>query len=272
MCSNDSREQVVEVFDALAADLDRALNLDFDALTPQECLAILKRCETLRRRLPAVEHPLVNQVAAAEQAEIGGKPHWVLADTLNVTRGEAKGRIDAAAELGPRRTLTGQPLEPLLPAVAAAQRDGRIGASHINVIRSFFDYLPTDIDAGTLAHAEQHLTALAGRCRPDELTKLARRLADHLHADGDEPNDERAEGHRAQRRGLVLGPQDRDGMTAITGHLDPAARAALDAVLARWAAPGMANPDDDTPCHSGTPTQAAIEADRRSAAQRNHDA
>lgn len=103
MCSN-GREQVVEVFDALAADLDRALELDFDVLTPQECLAILQRCETLRRRLPAVEHPLVNQVAITDPGEIGGKPRWVLADTLRITRGEAGRRIADAQELGPRRS------------------------------------------------------------------------------------------------------------------------------------------------------------------------
>lgn len=270
MCSND-REAVVEAFDALAADLDRALELDFDVLTPQECLAILQRCETLRRRLPALEHPLVNQVAVTDPGEIGGKPRWVLADTLRITRGEAGRRIADAQDLGPRRSLTGEPLDPVLPAVAVAQRDGKLGAGHIAVIRSFFDYLPDQVDAGTLAQAEKHLTGLGAQCRPDELTKLAQRLADHLHPDGEEP-DERAEQHRAHRRGVTLGPQDRDGMSAITGHLDPQARATLDAVLARWAAPGMANPDDETPCTSGTPTQAQIEADSRSLAQRNHDA
>jgi hypothetical protein len=44
MRSND-REEIVEVFDALTADLDRALELDFDALTPRECVALLRRCE-----------------------------------------------------------------------------------------------------------------------------------------------------------------------------------------------------------------------------------
>ena len=266
------RDEVVEVFDALSADLDRAQSLDFSGLTSQECLALLTRCEQLRRRLPAVEHPLVNELTAAEPGEIGGKAHWVLADTLRITRGEAKRRIDEAADLGPRHALTGQPLEPVLPAVAAAQREGRIGAGHVAVIRSFFDYLPDGVDVGTLAHAERHLTRLSDECRPDELTKLAQRLADHLHPDGDEPNDERAEQQRAQRRGITLGPQDRDGMSAIKGFLDPLARATLDAVLARWAAPGMCNPDDETPCTGGTPSQAQIDADRRSLAQRNHDA
>lgn len=266
MCSNN-RERVVEVFDALAADLDRALELDFDALTPRECVALLGRCEVLRRRLPAVEHPMVNQVAAADPTEIGGKARWVLADELRITRGEAGRRMTEAAQLGPRQAMTGEPLEPLLPAVAAAQKNGQLGAAHLAVIRSFFDYLPDTIDAGTLTQAEHHLTELAGHYRPDQLATLAQRLADHLHPDGNH-----ADNDRAQRRGLVLGPQDRNGMTPIKGHLDPQARATLDAVLARWAAPGMCNPTDLTPCTGGTPSQEQIDTDKRSAAQRNHDA
>ncbi|HET9876621.1 MAG TPA: 13E12 repeat family protein, partial [Mycobacterium sp.] len=103
--------------------------------------------------------------------------------------------------------------------------------------------------------------------RPDELNKLAHRLADYLHPDGNFSDEE-----RARRRTLVLGNQDRDGMSPIKGWLDPEARATLDAVLARWAAPAMCNPADDTPCLDGSPTQAAIDNDTRSAGQRNHDA
>jgi hypothetical protein len=71
---------------------------------------------------------------------------------------------------------------------------------------------------------------------------------------------------------VVLGSQGIDGMSPISGYLTPEARASFDAVLAKLAAPGMANPADPTPCVKGTPSQQAIEADTRSAAQRNHDA
>ncbi|ORW89621.1 HNH endonuclease signature motif containing protein [Mycolicibacter terrae] len=258
---------MVDVFDALTAGLDRALELDFEVLTPRECVALLRRCEVLRRRLPALEHPMVNRLAAADPDELGGKARWVLADELHLTRGEAGRRITEAAELGPRRTLTGQPLDPVHPVVATAQRNGEIGAAHIAVIRSFFTYLPDDIDTTTLARAEAELTELAAGYRPDQLATLAHRMADHLHPDGNYTDEE-----RAKRRSLVLGPQDRDGMSPISGYLDPHARATLDAVLARWAAPGMCNPDDPTPCVAATPTQAQIDADARSAPQRNHDA
>src|SRR5690606_32508055 len=44
------------------------------------------------------------------------------------------------------------------------------------------------------------------------------------------------------------------------------------AVLAKAAAPGMNNPDDETPCVQGDPSPEAVCSDRRSTGQRNHDA
>jgi hypothetical protein len=46
--SSSSREEIVEVFDALKADFKRALDLSFDALTTPERLALLQCCETFR--------------------------------------------------------------------------------------------------------------------------------------------------------------------------------------------------------------------------------
>ena len=43
-------------------------------------------------------------------------------------------------------------------------------------------------------------------------------------------------------------------------------------LFAKYAAPGMCNPADPEPCTSGTPSQAQIDNDHRSLAQRQHDA
>ena len=61
-------------------------------------------------------------------------------------------------------------------------------------------------------------------------------------------------------------------MSAIKGWLDPELRAGLDAILAKWAAPGMCNPADENPTVEGEPSQDAVDGDCRSTAQRNHDA
>jgi hypothetical protein len=265
---SSSREEIVEVLDALEAGYKRALDLTFDVLTTPERLRVLQRSEQLRRWQPAVEHALINQLAEqAHPAELGGTLAAALANRLRITRAEASRRIHDAADLGERTALNGEPLQPLLAATAAAQRNGEIGAGHVAVIRGFVHRLPDVVDPETRAHAEAQLARLAGQHRPDELAKLADKLTDCLNPDGDFTDHD-----RARRRGLTLGRQDIDGMSPITGYLTPEARATLDAVFAKLAAPGMCNPEDDTPCISGTPGEAAIAGDTRSAGQRHHDA
>lgn len=60
-------------------------------------------------------------------------------------------------------------------------------------------------------------------------------------------------------------------MSTLRGYLTPLARAAVEAVLAKLAAPGMANPYEEAPVLDGTPSQEAIDRDSRTPAQRNHD-
>jgi Domain of unknown function (DUF222) len=105
------------------------------------------------------------------------------------------------------------------------------------------------------------------RLGPDQLRRAGERLAVLLDQDGPAPTD----ADRARRRHLTLAPQQPDGMSTITGLLDPEARATLDAVLGKWAAPGMCNPDDDTACIDGQPDPAVAQRDTRSVGQRNHD-
>nr|WP_286151080.1 MULTISPECIES: HNH endonuclease signature motif containing protein [unclassified Mycobacterium] len=86
------------------------------------------------------------------------------------------------------------------------------------------------------------------------------------------PDGEFCDVDRARRRGVTIGQQGFDGMSAISGLLDPETRAYLDAVLAKLAAPGMCNPNDQTPMVDSEPAPEAAERDTRTSAQRNHDA
>jgi hypothetical protein len=108
---SSSREEIVEVFNALDAELDRLCALTFDAFTTPERLRALERLERVARRLPAPQHALINQLGAqAGQEELGGTLRSALADRLRITKAEAGRRIDEAADLGERRALTGEPL------------------------------------------------------------------------------------------------------------------------------------------------------------------
>jgi hypothetical protein len=265
--SSSSREEVQEDFDALRTVVSRILGHSYDALTTPERLTWLERLEQETRRLRVPGHQLINQLAEqAPPEELGGKLSHVLADRLRITRSDARRRMADAADLGPRRAITGEHLPPLLTATAAAQCDGRIGPAHVAVIRQFFNQLPSSVDIDTRECAERHLAELAVQFRPDHVAKLTDRLADCLNPDGNYTDED-----RARRRGLTLGNQDIDGMSRLSGWLTPEARATLEAVLAKTAAPGLCNPDDDMPVADGPPTGEAAQRDTRSAAQRNHD-
>jgi Domain of unknown function (DUF222) len=52
------------------------------------------------------------------------------------------------------------------------------------------------------------------------------------------PDGEFSDIDRARRRHLTIGKQEADSMSKISGLLDPEACATLDAIFAKWAAPG----------------------------------
>jgi hypothetical protein len=265
---SSSREEIVEVFNALDSDAERLCELSFDVLTTPERLRALERLERVARRLRAPGHTLINQLGAlSTEEELGGKLRSALADRLRITKAEAGRRIDEAEDLGERQALTGEPLAPPLSATAAGQREGLVGDGHVKVIRSFFAHLPTEVDVLTREAAEADLAGKAGGYRPDELAKYAQRIMDWLNPDGEFSDEE-----RARKRGITIGKQEYDGMSRISGLVTPELRAAIEAMLAKLAAPGACNPGDETPVVDEEPSQDAVRRDTRSTPQRNHDA
>ncbi len=262
-----TREDIVAVFDGLDASLDRLCELSFDVCTTPERLRALERLERVARRLRTPQHALINQLEAqAGEEELGGTLRSALADRLRITKAEAGRRIAEAEDLGERRALTGEPLAPQLNATAVGQRDGLVGDGHVKVIRNFFAHLPAEVDLHTRAAAEADLAEKARGYRPDELAVYAQRIMDWLNPDGEFSDEE-----RARKRGITIGKPEYDGMSRISGYLTPEARATFEPVLAKLAAPGMCNPEDETPAVDEEPSQDAVRRDTRSQAQRNHD-
>jgi Domain of unknown function (DUF222) len=259
---------ITAAFDTLDAALDTAAALRLDSATTRDRLIFLERSERVRRRLPALEHPPINQLAReATPEELGGKLSHAIAEWTLTSRSEASRRVKEAADLGPQRGLTGEPLAPVLAATSARQRTGELGAGQVAVIRRFWRQLPGWVDAETRERVEKDLARLGSQFRPEPLAGLAATIADRINPDGNFTDED-----RARRRGMTLGEQQDDGMSQIRGWLTPETRATFDAVLAKLGAPGMCNPNDDIPHVDGAPSQEAIERDTRSPAQRNHDA
>ena len=103
---------------------------------------------------------------------------------------------------------------------------------------------------------------------PKELRETAELRLFLLDQDGPEPDDT----ERARKRHFTTTAQGRDAMTAASANFTPEAWAVWEVIFAKYAAPGMCNPADDEPCTTGTPSQAQIDNDTRTLAQRQHDA
>jgi hypothetical protein len=264
------REEILATYAEWEAANAKVAALSLDVLTHTDLLDLQHRREVVARSLPAVDHEIINRlVAEADPKALGGTNLAdVLATKLGISKGEAKKRIKQAGLLGPRQALTGEQLAPKLANTAAAQARGEIGPEHVRIIEKFFDDLPGHIDCHTRELAEADLARIATGLGPVQFRQAADRLAFLLNQDGDLPDD----AERARRRYLTIDKQGIDGMSKVHGLLDPEARATVEAVFAKLAAPGMCNPEDETPCADGEPSDETAHSDQRSEGQRNHDA
>ncbi|VEG45573.1 protein of uncharacterised function DUF222 [Mycolicibacterium flavescens] len=255
---------------ALRAAFEEAAACDVDLLTRQDLVMALDELEALGCQLPAMRHRLLARLQVEATPQQMGAKSWkeVLRVRWRISTTEANRRLTEAALLAPRQGLTGPSLPPALPATAVAQAHGLINGEHVDVIRKAVDRLPGFVDAATREQFEVDLVRTAVGVGPKELKDSADLTLFLLDQDGPEPDDT----ERARKRGVTKGKQRADGMIDIVGTLTPEAWAVWEVIFAKYAAPGMCNPDDPEPCTSGTPTQVQIDNDHRSLAQRQHDA
>ena len=250
---------------ALEAGVDALLSLDVSCLSDEAVLEVLRRVETQLRRVGAGDHALIAEVESRGLAAARGcaSTAALLRGVLRVSPAQARRRVHAAADLGCRRSLTGQLLPPIFPAVAQAVAQGAISDQHAHLITKTIDELPAAVQADydtaveqTLV--EQTLVEQALTLDPTQLAHLARGVADRLDPDGTL----NTEADRARRRGLTL-TRRADGSAHIEGELTSACTEALLSVLDTAARPAPAA-DGPTAADDGA-------RDPRSPAQRRHD-
>src|SRR4051812_48005931 len=241
----------------MTAAVAELADLDCDQYTHLELLELLGELETLTWRLPTIGHRVIARLhREASPVELGAKSlKSVLTQRLRISGKDAGRRLDDATELGPRTALNGEPLAPLLSETAAAQANGTIGPEHVEEIRTFFGKLPGWVDQELRELSQTTLVRIATGSGPEELRKAAATLATAIDQDGPEPDDT----ERARKRTITLGPQQADGTSRLSGWLDAQGRATWEPILAKFAAPGMCNPEDCEPRISGTPSQAQID-------------
>jgi hypothetical protein len=117
------------------------------ALDDEGIAQALRGIEALSRKTYSV---MLELVAELEARQIAGRSGFgstarLLAGMLQQSAGEARTRVDHASLVGTRRTLTGDTLQPLLPATAAALASGQIGVGQLRMITETKAALPASV-------------------------------------------------------------------------------------------------------------------------------
>ena len=256
--AEEARERIGAALDAIDAAHAVLRDTDSDVVGNNFRVEVVaERLETQDRANRGLMYRFFGEIVDPPDGSEGTPAvREMLSARLRITRGEIVRRFKLAARIRPRRSLTGPPLQPELPELAAAVAAGAVGEDHIRAVCRAVDVLPACVAPADVAEAERTLVHHATKFDAGVVIKLGQRIADYLNPDGLFSDED-----RARRRGLSLGPQGADGMSRLSGLLDPEARAYFEAIEAA-VRPGRHQPDSAEP----------QERDQRSPAQRCHDA
>ena len=215
-----------------------------------------ERLETQERTNRGLMYRVFGQIAdPPDEVGVVGALIDSLWARLRIPPREIKRRMKVAARISPRRQLSGPPLPAELPMVADAVSAGAVGEDHLRAITGAMDRLPSCVSADDRVEVQRSLVREAVKNDAEIVKAAGRRIDEIFNPDGDFD-----EADRARRRGMVLGPQGPDGMSRLSGWIDPETRCYVEAATAA-VRPGRHLPD-------GTVTEVR---DDRSPAQRCHD-
>ena len=165
--------------------------------TEEQLLADWRALETVRNQLAALEHACIidaEQLGLSQKYAAPNMPSY-LRQLLRVSVHEASGRVRAAHAAGPRQTMTGVPVAPEFPLVAAAQARGVISPAHARIITTTIGKLP-DAVAEQAPGVEAELVGYARDFDPPALQALAIRRVAYLDPDGQLAEHEYRRRHR----------------------------------------------------------------------------
>jgi len=168
-------------------DLSALLSVDLDALDDAALVQHATALETASRLVEAAQLRVDAQLTVRGVGPDRGYKTTAafLRDLHRISPAAARGRTRAAEAVGPRRALTGEPLEPIYPTVAAAQAAGEIAAAHARVVARTVESLPAEVRAQHDRSVEALLVDKAKQFDPDTLSRVvARRVLDTLDPDG----------------------------------------------------------------------------------------
>ena len=136
---------------ALRAAHDAVAAVPVDGCAKDELTEALDELEILACQLPVQRHRMLARLQNGTTPHEMGAKSWreVLAIRWRISPGEARRRLDEAAQLAPRQALSGEKLEPVLDSTAIAQSHGLINEEHVRILRDAMGRIPCAVDAIT---------------------------------------------------------------------------------------------------------------------------
>jgi hypothetical protein len=257
-------DTALNAFDTVLADvIEKVETGGLDQLTADQKVVVWQRFETLRNRLPLVDHSLIAHAAATDLAETycSSTLTRFLVQVLQLSPTEAASRVRAAAAVGPRTSMLGERLEPVLPRLAALQRAGAVSVEKVQIVeRAMHKLTRPGLNPEAVDTAEQLLAQYAPVLAPVELRRYALSVVDAADPDGPEPIDDQ---QQHDRRHVEL-KQRRDGMWHLQGKLTNTVGAQLNAILDPLSKPRSTTMEDEDGQTTPIP-------DERPHGQRLHD-
>lgn len=237
--------------------VDVLLAAPLAAVPAADLIEVFRELEVQRRRLAAVDQRLIAALGSSGAVAEAGATSLpdLVAGSACCSRGEARARVSRSVDLGPRRTVSGEPLEPIHAVLAAAVADGAVSEPQSDVIIDACGRIGPDAEPWVFEVVQRFLVRAARVEPPAALARSAAWVLAQLDPAGLEPAERTTERSRsfclAERAGA-------DGCVAAKGRLTPETAAVLRSVLDALAAP--------------RPVNAAGQRDERDAGQRRHDA
>ncbi len=160
-----------------------------------------------------------HELAADAKSHGAASTATLLAQTLNISRGEAGRRVALAAQTCDTIAISGDLIGPRMPTVGAAMAAGTISIDHARIISAaVHDKTITHLDPAVLDEAEEVLVDCAAQMEPATLSRAAQKVVETLNPDGMLDNERYDPAAHAE---LHIGPRDRrTGLTSIAGKLD----------------------------------------------------
>lgn len=226
---------------AIRGQIASLIKLPLERMSSAETLALLREVEAAARAAYGAQVRLAMETderGLATELDIRSAAH-LLHQTLNITIGQARARLEAGRIGLGQETITGETLEAAMPALIAEIDAGAVSAAHATVITRCLARIPAGVDSDTVESCRETLLDQAHVRDANGLQKVVDQILSILATDGEitDPPEGQEELHIGPRRG--------DGLTPVRGMLAPLAAEQLRVAVEALATPKPV--DDHTP-------------------------